>query len=259
MASLSGMNVVVTRPEAQSQSFVETLLDLGADPICLPVIEISPVADPQELDDVLKRLDQYDWLVLTSVNGVAAVWERFDELDLQSLPKMLNIACIGPKTAAALKEKGYQADFVPDEYVAEGILPGLGDLEGLNVLLARADIARPDLPEAIRAGGGIADDICAYRTIPAKPDEQSMEAVIKGVDLLTFTSPSAVENFFQIIISEGLDPLNLPGEPIVACIGPITAKAAEMNGYQVAITPGEYTIEGLLQAMKDYFMETDNE
>ena len=259
MASLSGKSVVVTRPEAQSQRFVEMLVNLGANPICLPVIEISPAADPQDLDRLLKQIDQYDWLVLTSVNGVAAIWERFDALNVQSLPKMLKIACIGPKTAATLREKGYQADFVPDEYVAEGILPGLGDLEGLNVLLARADIARPDLPEAIRAGGGRADDICAYRTIPAKPDEQSMEAVTKGVDLLTFTSPSTVENFFQIIISEGLDPLNLPGEPIVACIGPITAKAAEKKGYQVKIIPEEYTIEGLFQAVKYYFKEQVNE
>ncbi|MCK4488864.1 MAG: uroporphyrinogen-III synthase, partial [Anaerolineales bacterium] len=248
MASLSGKSVVVTRPEAQSQRFVEMLVNLGANPICLPVIEISPVADPQELDDVLKRLDQYDWLVLTSVNGVAAVWERLDAFDVQKLPERLKIACIGPKTAASLNEKGYQADFVPEEYIAEAILPGLGDLEGLNVLLTRADIARPALPEEIRAGGGTADDICAYRTIPAKLDERSMEAMTKGVDLLTFTSPSTVENFFQIIISEGLDPLNLPGEPIVACIGPITAKAAEKKGYLVKIIPGEYTIEGLLKA-----------
>lgn len=259
MASLFGLTVVVTRPEAQSQSFVEALHKLGADPICMPVIEISPVADPQELDDVLKRLDQFDWLVLTSVNGVAAVWERFDELGVQSLPKMLNIACIGPKTAASLDKKGYRANFVPEEYIAEAILPGLGELEGIKVLLVRADIGRPDLPAAIRAGGGTVNDICAYRTIPTKPDKESMEAIAKGVDLLTFTSPSTVENFLRLMLSEGLDPLNLPGEPIVACIGPITAKAAEMNGYQVTITPGEYTIEGLLQAMKDYFKETDNE
>ncbi|NQS92391.1 MAG: uroporphyrinogen-III synthase, partial [Chloroflexi bacterium] len=158
----------------------------------------------------------------------------------------------------ALSEKGYQANFVPDEYIADAIMPGLGDLEGLKVLLARADIARPDLPRAIRAGGGIADDICAYRTIPAKPDKKSMQAVKKGVDLLTFTSPSTVEKYFQIIISEGLDPLHIPGEPIVACIGPITAKAAEKKGYQVKIIPGEYTIEGLLKAIKDYFKETVN-
>jgi len=259
MTSLSGKKVVVTRPEAQNQRFVEKLVNLGANPICLPVIEISPVADPQELDLVLKRLDQYDWLVLTSVNGVAAVWERLDALDVQKLPKRLKLACIGPKTAASLNEKGYQADFVPEEYIAEAILPGLGDLEGIKVLLARADIARPDLPEEIRAGGGTADDICAYRTIPAKPDRKSIEAVAEGVDLLTFTSPSTVENFFQILLSEGLDPLKLPGDPVVACIGPITARAAEMNEYQVKIIPEEYTIEGLLWAMEDYFMEKVNE
>jgi len=105
MASLYGKRVVVTRPEAQSQRFVEMLVILGANPICLPVIEISPVADTQKLDDVLKRLDRYDWLVLTSVNGVAAIWERLGALNIQSLPEMLKIACIGPKTAASLYMK----------------------------------------------------------------------------------------------------------------------------------------------------------
>jgi uroporphyrinogen III methyltransferase/synthase len=180
-------------------------------------------------------------------------------LGIKNLPEALQIACIGPKTAAALESKGYHADFVPDEYIAEAILPGLGDLEGLRVLLARADIARQDLPNAIRAGGGTADDISAYRTLPTEPEGAGLAEIAASTDVLTFTSPSTVENFFQIMLNEGLDPLHLPGNPVVACIGPITAKAAEDKGYQVAVIPENYTIEGLLDALIDYYWENVNE
>ncbi len=255
MDDLTGKRIVVTRPQTQCQSFLDLLHAAGAVPFCFPVIEISPMADNRELDRALRNLAGYDWFVLTSVNGVAAVWERFEVLGIQQLPESLKIACIGPKTAAALAKHGFQADFVPDEYIAEAILPGLGELEGLKVLLTRADIARPDLPEAIRAGGGTADDISTYRTLPAQPDTNGLEEISKGTDVLTFTSPSTVENFFQIITDAGLDPLHLPGDPIVACIGPITARAAEKKGYRVAVIPENYTIEGLLDAIIQHYSE----
>ena len=255
MANLSGKRVVVTRPQAQCQDFLDLLGQAGAHPICFPAIEISGLADTRELDQAIQNLRSYDWLVLTSVNGVAAVWERMSALGILELPEGLKVACIGPKTAAAAADKGMQPDFVPDEYVAEAILPGLGDLEGLKVLLTRADIARPDLPEAIRSGGGIADDVCAYRTLPAETDQHVLAEIAKGTDILTFTSPSTVANFSQITADHGLDPLNLPGNPIVACIGPITALAAEKKGYQAAIVPDDYTIEGLTRAIVEYFQE----
>lgn len=255
MGSLDGKRVVITRPQKQCQKFIELLSAAGAVPVCFPVIEISPAEDVGRLDSALQNLAEYDWLVLTSVNGVEAVLNRFAALDIQDLPENLKLACIGPKTAAALQAKGFTPDFVPDEYVAEAILPGLGELDALHVLLTRADLARPDLPEAIRAGGGKADDICAYRTVPAELDETGLAEIAKGVDILTFTSPSTVENFYQVIQGEGRDPLSLPGDPIVACIGPITAEAARGKGYRVAVTPEEYTIEGLLSALKIYYQE----
>ena len=255
MDKLSGKRVVITRPKTHCQQFANLFQIEGAIPICIPVIEISALEDTQTFDQALGKLTDYDWLVLTSANGVKAVFTRLKVLRIHAFPETLKIACIGPKTASTLEAQGIQADFVPDEYIAEAILPGLGNLDGLKVLLARADIARPDLPDAIRAGGGTADDICAYQTLPAKPDKDGLVELTKGVDVLTFTSPSAVENFFQVMIEEGLDPLNLPGAPITACIGPITAKAAQNKGYQVRVIPDEYTIEGLLDAIKDYFRE----
>ena len=139
--------------------------------------------------------------------------------------------------------------------LGEAILPGLGKLNGLKILLARADLARPDLPQAIRAGGGIAHDISAYRTLPSHPDSQALAEIAKGTHILTFTSPSTVENFSQIMLEQGLDPLHLPGNPITACIGPITANAARAKGFQVEVVPEDYTTEGLLQALIQYYAE----
>ncbi|HAY83497.1 MAG TPA: hypothetical protein DCY42_00860 [Chloroflexi bacterium] len=255
MADLSGRRVVVTRPQKQCQQFTDILASKGAIPFCFPVIEISPMEDNHELDEALQNLSRYHWFVLTSVNGVAAVWDRLAALGIQDLPEHLKLACIGPKTATALAEKGFRADFVPDEFIAEAILPGLGELNGLKVLLARADLARPDLPQAIQAGGGIAHDISAYRTLPSQPDSQVLAEIAKGTHILTFTSPSTVENFFQIMLEQGLDPLHLPGNPITACIGPITANAARAKGYQVEVVPEDYTTEGLLQALIQYYAE----
>lgn len=255
MADLAGKRIVVTRPQNQCQVFLDLLESKGAVPLCFPVIDIAPIPGNRELDEALGHLADYDWLVLTSVNGVSIVWERLEALSIRQLPPSLRIACIGPKTAGALAEHGCQADFVPDEYIAEAILPGLGELPGLKVLLARADIARLDLPKAIRKAGGTTDDISTYCTIPTQPDQNILAEIAKRTDVLTFTSPSTVENFVQIIAAAGLDPLHLPGDPVVACIGPITARAAEKKGYRVAVTPENYTIEGLLDALIKTYSE----
>lgn len=258
MSRLHAKRVVITRPKEQAKPFADLLSAEGAMPICLPVIEIGPIADTDKLDETLRNLDRYDWLVLTSVNGVKAVWERFEKLGIHSFPKNLQIACIGPKTESALASRGFRADFTPDEYVAEAILLGLEDVSGKRILLPRADIARPDLPNAIRAEGGHADDITAYRTLPVQPDEEGLASLSMGVDVLTFTSPSTVENFVEIVRRAGLDPSNIAGKPLIACIGPITARAAANLGFRVDIIPVEYTIEGLIGAMILYIKDNEN-
>ena len=156
---LNGKRILITRPRGQSESFARRLKDLGAIPIFFPVIEIAPVQENSALDQVLRALDEYDWLVLTSVNGVQVTWKRLSALQIKVLPGHLKVAAIGPKTAAALRAAGVKPDFVPDEYVAEAILPGLGELKGCRVLLLRADLARPALPQAIRLGGGVATEV----------------------------------------------------------------------------------------------------
>ena len=159
---------------------------------------------------------------------------------------------MGPKTAEALRKYNIEPDFVPEEYVAEAILPGLGDLHGKWVLLPRAEIARKSLPEAIVKAGGTAHEIVVYQTLPAVVDMEGLDALKSGVDIITFTSASTVENFVVITRQHKLDPLNLPNNPLFACIGPITEQAAREEGLTNLVVAKEYTTEGLMEVISEY-------
>ena len=161
----------------------------------------------------------------------------------------MKFATIGPKTAEALHARGINPDFVPDEYVAEAILPGLGDLRGRWVLLPRAEIARKALPEAICEAGGIAHEIAVYRTLPAQADPDALAAFRSGVDIITLTSSSTVYNLIAIARASGLDPFHLPGNPLFACIGPVTEQTAREEGLVNLVTAKEFTTEGLIDAI----------
>lgn len=240
------MRVVVTRPRLQADGFVDGLRVAGFEPVCFPVIEIRPMEDDSALRAALAELDRYDWVVFTSVNGVEVVFDC-----LPAGARLPRVAAIGPKTARALQARGVEPQFVPDEYVAESILPGLGNVHGKRILLPRAEIARKALPDAIRAAGGTADEIAVYRTLPAQVEPAALEALRTGVEWITFTSPSTVENFIEVLRLNGLDPFGLAGLPRIACIGPITERAAQAAGFNVKLVADEYTAEGLIRALKD--------
>jgi len=247
--NLTNLRILITRPAGQAVDFAERLAKLGAIPILFPTIQVEAFRDNPELDRALINLQNYDWLVVTSVNGVEAVFERLYALDIDHLPASLKVAAIGPKTAAALQSVGVQPDFIPKEYIAEAILPGLGELQHLRVLLLRADIARPALAEAIRRAGGEAYDISVYRILAGQPDPGALEALREGVDIVTFTSSSTVHHFNDLVRQAGLDPIHLPGDPRFVCIGPITAKTAQEEGLPVGFTAREYTTNGIIQAL----------
>ena len=256
--------ILITRPLAQAHDFGEKLRAAGFEPIFFPVIEIQPIENNVALERALAKLECYDWLVVTSVNAVDVVFdylriaaetpghgENAFSLSLRDPLANLRVATIGPKTAEALKTRGIIPDFVPDEYVAESILPGLGDLSGKWVLLPRAEIARKALPEAICEAGGIPHEIAVYKTLPAVPNPEGLAALKAGVDIVTLTSPSTVHNFVAIARQNELDPLSLPGNPLFACIGPITEQAAREEGLVNLVTANEYTTEGLIAVISN--------
>lgn len=247
--------ILITRPRAQADDFAERLQAAGFEPIFFPVIEIRPIENNVELEQALANLNNYDWIVFTSVNGVEVVFNNpglpKGDRDAGGKGLGVRVAAIGPKTAEALQARGVTPDFVPDEYVAESILPGLGDVRGKWVLLPRAEIARKALPEAIREAGGIPHEVPVYQTLPVQPDPAGLAVLRSGVDVITLTSPSTVQNFAAIARQNGLDPLHLPGHPLFACIGPITEQAAREEGFANLMVAREYTTEGLIESIRN--------
>lgn len=253
------MKVLITRPRAQADDFADKLRSAGFEPILFPVIEIQPIENNIALERALEKLNCYEWVVFTSVNAIPPTVSPHFQRKWGECPKGTRgakIAAIGPKTAEALRKRGIEPDFVPDEYVAEAILPGLGDLQGKWVLLPRAEIARADLPEAIAKAGGIPHEIIVYRTLPATIDPDGLNALKSGVDVVTFTSASTVENFVAICKQNGLDPLNLPSNPLFACIGPITEQAAREAGFENVVVAEEYTTDGLVEEIVNRYTST---
>ncbi|WP_297228101.1 uroporphyrinogen-III C-methyltransferase [uncultured Desulfovibrio sp.] len=253
---LFGRSVVVTRAREQASGLAQELGRLGADVIQCPTIEISPLPDYAELDAAIARLSEYAWLIFTSVNGVRWFWKRLEAAGKDSRALGLcRVAAIGPATAEALESRGIRPDFIPERYVAEGVVEGLlarGKVDGVRMLLPRAAKAREVLPDELRKAGARVDVISAYETIPAatRKDEVLDRIQAGTLDCITFGSSSTVENFLSLIPAE-----TLRAHPDVrlAAIGPVTAKTLEAHGLPCHIMPEEYTIPALVQALVSHY------
>ena len=248
---LLGQRVLVTRPVHQATDFMAALRSLGGEPISFPTIQICPIEDTRPLDEAIRGLAEgklsYDWLVLTSVNGVAAFWERLQSVSLDSrCLATVKIAAIGPTTAAALNRQSITPDLVPEIYTAEGVLEAfdqIGSVTGQRFLLARADIARKTLAEGLIERGAHVDEIATYRTVPIEDGSHPPPA-----DIVTFTSSSTVQGYVNCL--RGCPPAEALSNSQVVCIGPITAATAKELGVPVNAVADEYTIDGMLETLK---------
>jgi uroporphyrinogen III methyltransferase/synthase len=252
---LLGKRILVTRAQEQAGTLVKLLEEQGAKPLEFPVIEIVPPASWEKLDQAISRLEDYTWLIFTSVNGVKYFFQRltFHGKDFQNL-KHLRICTIGPGTANALEKLGLHVHWTPREYRAEAIVEGLGkELIGQRVLLPRAEIARDLLPEQLKRLGVEIDVVTAYRTIQAPHSADQIRALLQAqeVDMITFTSSSTVRNFLNLF-QEG-EKVKLLGKTLLACIGPITAETVRKSGLSPHIVASEYTIPGLVQAIVEFY------
>lgn len=243
--ALQGKSVLVTRPRHQVRDLAEPLEALGAEVIVMPTIGIAPPEDTTILDDALCNLYRYDWVVLTSVNGVEAVRQRMEDLEIP-LGYLMNrkIAVIGPSTAKAFAEHFRKPDLIPAEYVSEAIGEALGDVSGQRFLLARADLARRDLADMLNNGGAKVDEATAYRIVR---EANEIELPHQAPNYITLTSAEAARATDDKLKQKGRE--SWMRESAIACIGPITANAVRELGYEPKTIARDYTIPGLIEAM----------
>jgi uroporphyrinogen III methyltransferase/synthase len=253
---LFGTRVLITRPREQAAEMVDRLAILGADTIEAPMIRIVPPDDPGPLLEAADHVEQFDWIVFTSANAVESFMSALlvGDRDVRAL-KGPKLCTVGTGTAERLSRYGIKADLIPDEFRADAVVAALSrstSLAGLQVLVPRADIGRDVIADGLRTAGASITDVVAYRTVLEDAQQEDGPDVYRmlldeAIDVVTFTSPSAVRNFAAIYGEE--QTIDLLSHTVVAVIGPVTADAATQLGLTVSVQPATSTIPGLVDAI----------
>jgi uroporphyrinogen-III synthase len=255
---LVGRRVAVTRTREQAGTLAEGLRSLGAEVIELPTIEIVPPDSYGPLDEALRSLASYQWLVLTSANAVRAIGERLAVLGIDSSALgSVRIAAVGPSTAAALMALGATAALIPQRYVAESLIEAMRESVrvGDRALIARPSVARDVIPEALVGLGVTVDVVDAYRTVIPEGSVARVRGLFRpdqaknpgdGLpDTVTFTSSSTVKHFLKLL-AEGA--IVRPAGLHAISIGPITSATLRECGWEPAAEAIEHDVQGLIAA-----------
>lgn len=252
MSALAGKRVVVTRAEGQADQLCDLLERRGAEVIRCATIRVSPPQSFDALDRALARLHDYRWIVFTSSNGVRAVGSRLEALGLG--PGTLDparVAAVGSGTARALASLGVAAAFVPEVQRSLALAHELEPVAGERILLTRADIADPGLAETLAArGASPVDDVVAYRTEILPPAGEGLRELRRGVQGITFTSPSTLRG----LVAMGPEWRSLLHGVVVATLGPATTEAAAREGLEVDVEASERSMRGLVEALERAFV-----
>jgi uroporphyrinogen-III synthase len=251
---LAGIRILVGRARHQAGALSSGLRKLGAEIVEIPFIEIRRPRSYKPLDSALKNIVAYDWLILTSVNGVEAFWDRLKKRHLTKRHlQHLKIAAIGPATKDAIEKHGVKVHVIPKEYVAEAVVKSLRRrVAGKRVLLARASVARDVIPRELRKLGAKVDVVEAYETVIPKSSRARLRAVLRDhkrrPHVITFTSSSTARNFMQLLGNKMV--WSGRPRPLFASIGPVTSTTLREFGLQVDFEGKKYTIPGLIEAIR---------
>jgi len=254
---LFGKRILITRSRAQSEKMAEKIVEYGGAPVLFPTIEIVPPDDFGPLDDSIRRIQSFHWIIFTSVNGVKGFFNRFFQVreDIRDMAGP-RLGAIGPVTAAEIRKHGLKVDLMAKEFVAEGLISQISEdqVHGKRFLIPRAEKAREVLPQELAARGGDVEVVTVYRT--GIPSGTHVAAVLKmledkEIDAVTFTSSSTVNHFVQMLKDGSLADL-LKGVT-VASIGPVTSGTIKEKGLEVDVEASPYTVEALLASLVEHF------
>lgn len=251
---LFGKRIVVTRPREQARELVERIEEAGAEAVEAPTVVSEPPEDETRLDDAAARAGSFDWIVFTTATAVENFLRALlaGQGDIRAL-RGVQLCAIGASTAERLAAFGIRADLAPAEYGVDAIANALGSAEGSKVLIVRPDHVRDVLAAELEERGADVTDVIAYRAVPpAEGGQEIYRLLLEGkIDAVTFTSASTVRQFVDLIGRE--QAIDLLGTTVVAAIGPVTAEAAEQLGVAVQVVAERYDVDGLVDALIDYF------
>jgi len=242
---LFGKNICITRSKAQAKELRESLIDLGAEVLEINSIEFKNTS--KNLDTCRAKLIDYDFIALTSVNGVNFFFDYLKDIEFDIRKLKAKIAAIGPATAKVIKDRGIIPDIIADHFVAESLFDKMKtDVKATDkVLIPRSRGSRPYLVDALKGIGCDVDEVFTYETLCGK---LQIGNEIEDVDLIVFTSPSTVKNMIEMV---GLEIIKMK---TALAIGPITAKALLDNGVKATMCD-EYSAEGVIKKLLTTFQK----
>jgi uroporphyrinogen-III synthase len=235
---LRGLRVLITRPAHQVDTLRDALEARGAVTRCVPLLRIAPVAVPAE---AWRAVPEDTWVVFTSANGVAFGWDAAPERFRAALRAHARVACVGPATAAAARARGIPVRDIAAAHQAESLATLLESARAERVLWIRGAEARDVLPRRLSALGARLDQVVCYRSEPATLGDAERDA-IAGARVITVTSPSAARALAHAAAA--------PPGALLACIGPVTAHAAQEAGLVAHAVADEFTADGLVSAVE---------
>jgi uroporphyrinogen-III synthase len=254
---LAGKCIVVTRAPDQARELIEALELVGAEVLLLPAVCFAAADDWTVLDEALRKIAEFDWLLFTSRNAIRFFCQRCRELGIRceelALPR-LKVGAVGPTTAQASEHEGIRVEYTAKDQSGEGLVTELRDeLQGKRVLLPRSDRADDRLPKALRDAGAIVTEAVAYRTTPPADFDSDVLAKVRRaeVDAIIFASASAFYNLRNALNETELSLLSSRVQ--FTAIGPTTARAMRESGATLAIETKESTTAGLATALVNHY------
>ncbi len=249
---LKDYRILITRGKEQAERFKTMIEQYGGTPIIVPLLDFQLPANLEAIEATITNMTSYDWLILTSQNGVQFLFELMEKYGVSaSLPKL---AVIGTKTQEELERYGHMADFVPNQFVAEAFIDQFLPLlhTDSRVLLAKGNLARNVIAGGINKAGASCDEVIVYETVLPKESIPRLVHILREreANVVTFTSSSTIHHFMRIVEQYGLHPYL--ESLIIACIGPIAKKTAEHYRLKVDLCPDTYTTEAMLQELLTY-------
>jgi uroporphyrinogen III methyltransferase/synthase len=251
---LHGRRVLITRARHQVDPLRRELVELGASVVEIPTIEVQPMPMDGRVNKAIAQLDATALVIFASANAVDIFFQMLlsSGSDARAFHRS-KLCAIGQETAESLERHGLRPELITSEYTAEGLAKALEgwEMDGMHVLVPRAEVARDALPSLLANRGAEVEILPVYRAIcPAGTGDALLRLFnSEGVDVITFTSSSTVNNFVRAFPEDRL-PAVL-GDAEVACMGPVTADVARKLGLTVSIVAREYTTHGLVQAISE--------
>jgi uroporphyrinogen-III synthase len=243
MLPLKRVKVLVPRPIGQADDFSKKLEKLGAEPILFPLISVEAI-NKKEVKSTYQATG-FDWIIFTSSIAVQFFFNVVKPEEVTS-----KIAVVGTSTKKEIEKLGLKVSFIPSAATAKKLVKEIPLNKGEKVFIPRSKIAGTAIVDTLKKRGIVVTELSTYNNVPVDYTQEQIEEVLaQNINVITFTSPSTVENFVALLRKYKI---KLGAQHIVS-IGPSTTAAAKKMRLEVDKTAETHNVDGLIEVIESMY------